>query len=291
MKKGGICRRRGFTLVELLVVIAIIAVLIAILLPVVFGVRRQAMDLYCASNLRQLGVAMTAYTQQNGVFPLLAFETPSSAFTGHGVAWPTLLRKFLRGNRNVFYCPVQNPKCEWKPDAPGPVLYATDFHTQFGYEKGERLLLNAATGGGGTFFSYGCNWSGIGAPGSVIKDPAGQAMGYSMWDSSRGWNQNRVCRKVTSVRSPAEFIIMADTTADTYSDFHIGAKEEWQLLMWRVAVIPAKVHRGGANVLFCDGHVQWYLQRDLVCKDPPVAEEASKQRMWNADNQPAAIWP
>src|SRR5687768_10103738 len=60
--------RWAFTLVELLVVIAIIAILIAILLPVVAGARRQAQQVACTANLRQLGMAMTSYTQEHGYF-------------------------------------------------------------------------------------------------------------------------------------------------------------------------------------------------------------------------------
>src|SRR6266581_831239 len=82
MKKGGISERRGFTLVELLVVIAIIAILIAILLPVLTRVRQQAMQLQCASNLRQLGIAMTAYTQQKNRWPGDSFDSPDPARYG-----------------------------------------------------------------------------------------------------------------------------------------------------------------------------------------------------------------
>jgi len=56
----------GFTLVELLVVIAIIALLLAILLPSLGGARSEARSAVCASNLRQLAIAMHAYSGEQG---------------------------------------------------------------------------------------------------------------------------------------------------------------------------------------------------------------------------------
>src|SRR5579872_660762 len=56
-------KTKGFTLIELLVVIAIIAVLAAILFPVFAAAREMARQTTCASNLKQIGTAVTMYRQ------------------------------------------------------------------------------------------------------------------------------------------------------------------------------------------------------------------------------------
>ena len=102
-------RRSGFTLIELLVVIGIIGVLIAITIPVVSAVRQSARQTQCASNMRQLAMAMIAYAGANrGAYPPNSGALQLFWYQEH-VIGPHIGQKSKLSDgsiaRGVFVCP------------------------------------------------------------------------------------------------------------------------------------------------------------------------------------------
>lgn len=120
-------KREAFTLIELLVVIAIIAMLAAILFPVFAQAREKARQASCLSNSRQVSLAILQYVQDyDERFPLANWSlgnvhnfhysllpSPPELYPGppdlgynpaYRSVYPTTIKTYLR-NAQVLACP------------------------------------------------------------------------------------------------------------------------------------------------------------------------------------------
>jgi prepilin-type N-terminal cleavage/methylation domain-containing protein len=95
-------RRRAFTLLELLVVIAIIAVLAALLLSVLSGAKLRALQVRCASNVRQLSLSVFMYAGDNNDKHV---GYTDSAFPGGG-NWAGTLTDYYSSKAQLRLCPA-----------------------------------------------------------------------------------------------------------------------------------------------------------------------------------------
>lgn len=106
--------RRAFTLIELLVVISIIALLVAILLPVLSSAKYAVRTTACASQLKQMGVAVIAYAVDNdAMYPHKMDAGTTAVYNAIGQAYyrpesnVTAIRE--QGTSKYNYIPLLDP--------------------------------------------------------------------------------------------------------------------------------------------------------------------------------------
>lgn len=100
-KESKRCKSLSFTLIELLIVIAIIAILAAILLPALNKAREKARTISCTNNLKQLGLNLVMYADQNNGMTVLPYHAG-------GGYWPARFITDVDAGVANFLCPTRS---------------------------------------------------------------------------------------------------------------------------------------------------------------------------------------
>lgn len=271
------CIASGFTLVELLVVIGIIAVLIALLLPTLQGARQSAYRLQCASNMRQIGLAMHAYANEHGdVLPYASFKVGLSGLHKDFwcMTWDDLINKHLGGSltepeKEAAFAYRSNPVLKCPSDLIEPI-YSEPNTQRRSYAL--TRVLSAPDSFGRTFAGVATQWS--------VDD-------WSLYVASTRWRL-----KLSQIRKPST-VLMAVENPDSwnvqgyeYQSYVDRPSDQSQFTHFTndpLSLAQARfTHHGQRwNYLFADAHVEsLMLEETLVAPLPQNLNSMLARGVW-----------
>lgn len=220
--------RSGFTLVELLVVIGVIALLISILLPALTKARRMGDQVKCMSNLRQIGAMYGVYAANyRGALPPMNSQRSYTPIAVNDKAYgmPHVLGPYWG-------------KPQWSTLTPGSP-YWTVFNFGAIKEEFRRSI----------FVCQVYN--------KQVADCEAYKSGYgesSFLYTGQVWpdfQRTGMPRKLSQVDKPSEAIWVADC----WRDWNLGSGGASSVTSRKIDGLR---HNNGANLLFADGHANWY---------------------------------
>ena len=249
-------KSRAFTLIELLVVIAIIAILVALLLPTLSKAREKARSTACKNLLRQIGLGLQMYVQDNGCYPPLAEKGTTT----------------LSFDRLYPDYPVCWTNASWNC----PTYIANN-----GIISRDRVMTNSVG------ISYSYNDMGIvsgwpDCPKSIFKLQLG--LGHLPKNS----------KKEPGVLAPSEMYAVADARSETAGQGIAGGikMSTWSFgcYSYFTTVEATPPHGQGYNILFCDGHVVLVKRSDYLYPPRTAANWNSDNQSHPEAWAPVSLW-
>ena len=241
--------RKGFTLIELLVVIAIIAILAAILFPVFAQAREKARAISCVSNLKQIGLSWSMYTQDydETVVPYsVGGGSTTSAFP-----WTFVLQPYIK-NYQVYKCPDSQYAIGY--------TYNANIARSDGYNlSGPRALAGIQLPAATPVFIDG---NGISGPQASSNPPAGfsgwvypsnQALAFFI--NGTNFAGGRFLNDLTQSQNATLTFGGWSSSATVSAAQGTGANNPGGTAATR--------HSSGANYSFSDGHVKFMRAPDV----------------------------